>query len=53
MYSIKNVCLFSWLLRLLDSRMIPVFVAFIVTLFGNYTAGILWMSFMFVSTTIY
>ena len=48
----KRCDFFAWLLRLIDSGRITVFVAFIVALFGNCTVGPLRVSFIFVSTNM-
>ena len=44
----KMCVYFAWVLRLLDSGRIPVFVVFIVVLFRNCTVGPFQVSFMFV-----
>ena len=42
----------AWMLRLIYSGMPPVFVAFIVSLFGNWNYGPLWVSLMVVSNNM-
>ena len=49
----KNCALFAWMLRLLDSGMLPVFVTFIVALFGNWTVGPYLVSLMLANNDIY
>ena len=50
--SSKMCAFFAWIIRLLNSRMIPVFVVFIVALFANCTVGPLRVVLMFASTNM-
>ena len=53
LFNLTKTCdFFAWVLRRIDSGMLPVFVAFIVALFGNWTVGPSQVSLNLVITNI-
>ena len=48
----KMCAFFAWIIRLVDSGMLPVFVVFVVALFGNLNVGPSRVSLMLVSNNM-